>query len=213
MPIHQTTTLLSQIHHLPWSSPNGPDQTQRHIRLACTIDNQGNKKIPWILQFLQEIHQRLCQNRFTNQPIGKEEYEIHLDGGSTESIRQAEEEIWRKTHPYHSRSNKTIRNICWHIKLCNRSSIHTKRQQWSATSLLFLFETTITSRKTLSHLRARISCNHPSYSRMETLYQWSTRRNRHLDWPQQHYPLDQPSQTITTNDKMVDNTQCLQNQN
>jgi len=30
------------------SSPNGPDQTQRHIQLACTFDNQGNKKIPWI---------------------------------------------------------------------------------------------------------------------------------------------------------------------
>ena len=66
MSIRQTMILLSRIHHLSQLSSNGPDQTQRHIRLAYTINNQGNKKIPWILQFLQEIHQRLCQNHFIN---------------------------------------------------------------------------------------------------------------------------------------------------
>ena len=28
--IHQETVILSWIYHLPWSSPNGPDQTQRN---------------------------------------------------------------------------------------------------------------------------------------------------------------------------------------
>ena len=49
MLIRKTTTLLSWIYYLPRPSPNGPNQAQRDIRLACTFNNQGNKKIPWIL--------------------------------------------------------------------------------------------------------------------------------------------------------------------
>ncbi len=128
------------------------------------------KRLCWLPQLLQMVHQGILQVGMTPSRPHKKGNHMEMDPHRTSSIRHTQKSSgWRTCTPI-SPANRTIWNgsgcIC-HSHWCSSKS---KRRRWKNTSSGILLRIILRSRKKLQHLWQRTTGHRKSPKTMEDLF-------------------------------------------
>ncbi len=99
---------------IPWiyrqTRPNhdGPKETSRHQRLACTKDSETSTILPRIQKFLQAIHQGILLDCQTINEPHEEGSTVRVDPTLSTILRNAQKEIPLGTRIKTTRPRTTI---------------------------------------------------------------------------------------------------------
>ena len=104
---------------------NGPRETGRNTRLACSYESERSSIFPWIWKLLLEIYIPLFGYNLTSKRFNKERQKIWMEPQLSTSFRLVEEEIYRRTGLDDARPYETISNRIRRFKSSDWSSLNT----------------------------------------------------------------------------------------
>ena len=125
---------------------------------------------PWIWKLLLMLHSEILRTCPTIEQTPLERPTLYLGRHHSKGFRWNEEMLYWRTCPHDARSNMTLSDRMWCIKICIWHSPYATQHQWWSTPMCLHIVDLLPDRMELWNLQLWASISDPSSPTMATLH-------------------------------------------